>query len=162
MGPVHTMNVNAPAMTASATPACAARADTAPSMSAPLELDDADVPVPAGAGEPELEAVVTPDDTAAARGVAVVDTTAEEGVTEEAEPEAGTAEVPFELGLPPGRYDGGGTALDGSARAPAPQGIGSPSGWVGFGAGTVAPVESAMAKRPVQIRSEALAAWENW
>jgi len=43
----HTRNVNVPAITASATPACAARADTVPSASAPPELlPDEDVPVP--------------------------------------------------------------------------------------------------------------------
>jgi hypothetical protein len=151
------MNVNAPAMTASATPACAARAETAPSMSAPLESfpdDEAVLPVLAAGGEPELEAVATTDVAAAAKGVLVVDFDSEEGAREGAEP---VAEVLFVvvLPLPPGRYDGGGTALDGSTRAPVPQGIAWPSGWVGFGAGTVAPVESAMAKRPVQRRSVA-------
>ncbi len=34
------MNVNVPAMTARATPACAACADTAPMTSPPAELDD--------------------------------------------------------------------------------------------------------------------------
>jgi len=34
----HTMNVNVAAMTASVTHACDARADIAPSISAPLEL----------------------------------------------------------------------------------------------------------------------------
>jgi hypothetical protein len=147
-------------MTASATPACAARADTAPSMSAPLELPFDAIALPAelaAEGDPELEAVVASDGTAAT-GDLELDGTAREG---EADPEAGAAEVPFEP-VPPGRYDGGGTALEGSARAPLPQGIASPSGWVGFGAGTVAPLASAMPKRPVQRRSEALAAWENW
>jgi hypothetical protein len=159
------MNVNAPAMTASPTPACAARAERAPSMSAPLESlpDFAAVPAElAAAGEPKLEAVEALDDKAA-RGVraAVELDSTNEGVREGAEPEA---EVAFELVLPvpPGRYDGGGTALDGSARAPVPQGIAWPSGCVAFGAGTVAPVGSAMAKRPVQRRSVALALWENW
>jgi len=164
---LHTMNVNAPAMAASATPACAARADTAPSMSAPLELlADDGVVLPAeldASGEPEAEASVTPDGKATLGVLVTVELTTidEEGVTEETEPEA-ELEVLFELVLPPGRYDGGGTALDGSERAPVPQGIASPSGWVGFGAGVVAPVESAMVKRPVQRRSVTLAAWENW
>lgn len=148
------MRVNAPAITASATPACAARADTAPSASAPLELpfDVAALPIELVAeGDPELE---VPD------GKAVTgdwDDTAKE---DEAEPEleAGAGEVPFE----PGRYDGGATALEGSVRAPLPQGIPSPSGWVVFGAATVVPLASAIAKRPVQRRSDALPAWENW
>jgi hypothetical protein len=163
-GMVQTMNVNAPAMTASATPPCAARADKAPSMSAPLELlPDAGAEELAAAGEPESEAVTAPDGTAT-RGVLapaeLVDTT-KVGVAEEAGTAAGPPVVLFELVLPlAGRYDGGGTALDGSTRAPLPQGIASPSGWVAFGGGVVAPVASAMAKRPVQRRSDAL--WENW
>lgn len=61
----HTRNVNVPAITASATPACAARADTVPSTSEPPELLPDEVvvfPVAlAAAAEPELEAVETPD-----------------------------------------------------------------------------------------------------
>lgn len=57
----HTRNVKVPAITANATPACAARADTVPSTSAPPELlpDDVVVAFPvelAAAAEPELEA----------------------------------------------------------------------------------------------------------
>ena len=116
--------------------------------------DSEDLPVESG--EAELEDELTLGDTAA-RGALVglgLDTTA--GVTEEAEPEAGTLEVLFEpeVLLPP-RYDGAGTALDGSVRAPVPQGIAWPPGWVAFGAGTVAPVAEAMVKRPVQRRSVA-------
>jgi len=57
----HTRNVNVPAITANATPACAARADTVPSTSAPPELlpdDDEELPVelaPAAEPEPVLE-----------------------------------------------------------------------------------------------------------
>jgi len=47
------------------------------------------------------------------------------------------------------RYEGAGTAVDGSVSMPVPQGIASPSGWLEFAGGTVAPVESAMANRPV-------------
>jgi len=100
-------------------------------MSAPLELPFDEIALPAelaAEGDPELEAVVAPDGTAAT-GDWELDGTAKEG---EAEPEA---EVPFEPGL---------------TRAPLPQGIPSPSGWVRFGAGTVVPLVSAMAKRPVQ------------
>lgn len=123
-------------------------------MSAPLELAFVALPAELAAeDDPELEGVVALDGTAAT-GVLEIGGTAEED-------EAGTAEVLFEP-VPPGRYDGGGTALEGSTRAPFPQGIPSPSGWVGFGAGVVVPLASAMAKRPVQRRSDALAAWENW
>jgi hypothetical protein len=145
---VHTIRVNAPAITASATPACAARADTAPSASAPLELplDASALPAELAAeGDSELEGVVASDGTAPAGDW---DGTAKEGEAEP-EPEAGAGEVLFEP-VPPGRYDGGATALEGSTRAPLPQGIPSPSGWVRFGAGTVVPLASAMAKRPVQ------------
>jgi hypothetical protein len=129
-------------------------------MSAPLELPFDAIALPAelaAEGDPELETVVVSDGTAAT-GELELDGTAKEG---EAEPEVGAAEVPFEP-VPPGRYDGGGTALEESTRAPLPQGIDSPSGWVGFEAGAVVPLASAMAKRPVQRRSEALEAWENW
>ena len=54
-----------PAITASATPACAARADTVPSTSEPPELlPDEVVVFPVAldaAAEPELEAVEKPD-----------------------------------------------------------------------------------------------------
>jgi len=117
------MNVKVLAMTASATPACAARADRAPSMRAPL----ASLPDSAGAlaeaDGAELEEELALRDTAATGAlVGELGTTA--GVTEEAEPDAGTLEVLFEpVLLPPGRYDGGATALDGSVRAAVPQGI---------------------------------------
>jgi len=152
------MNVKVLAMTASATPAWAARVDRAPSMRALLaSLPDSAVVLAAA----ELEDELTVGDRAA-RGALVgpeLDTTTA-GVTEEAEPEAGTLEVVFEpeVVLPPGRYDGGGTALDGSVRAAVPQGIAWPPGWVAFGAGTVAPDAEAMVKRPVQRRSDAFSA----
>jgi hypothetical protein len=123
-------------MTASATPACAARADTALSMSAPLVLPFDATALPAELteeGDPELDAVVGP----AGKAATDFDGTAEDELEEEEEV------VPFE-------------------RAPMPQGMPSPPGWVRFGAATVVPVASAMAKRPVQRRSDALAAWENW
>jgi hypothetical protein len=103
----------------------------------PAELD--------AEGDPELESV---DGTAATGDW---DGTAKEGKGEL------EADVLFEP-VPPGRYDGAGTALEASTRAPVPQGTPSPSGWVRFGAATVLPLASAMAKRPVQRRSEALPA----
>jgi len=49
-GTIYIMNINVPAMAANATPACAARADTVPSTSAPPELLEDDelllLPVP--------------------------------------------------------------------------------------------------------------------
>ena len=99
-------------MAASATPACAARADTAESMSAPLELPLDAIALPAelvAEGEPEPEGVVASDGTAAAGDW--------EGTMKEDDaelrPEEGVAEVTFEP-EPPGRYDGGGVALEGS------------------------------------------------
>lgn len=141
MDTVHTMTVNAHAIAASATPACAALADKAPSIRAPLELPLDAFGLPAdwvAEGDPELEAVVPEDGNWELDGTAEVE-----------------GEVPLKP-VVPGRYDGAGTALEGSARAPVPQGIPSPSGWVRFGAATVVPFGNAMAKRPVQRRSEAL------
>jgi hypothetical protein len=128
-GTVHTMNVKVLAMTASATPACAARADRAPSMRAPLASLPDSAGVLAEADGAELEEEMALCDTAATGALVGpgLDTTA--GVTEEAEPDAGTLEVLFEpVVLPPGRYDGAGTALDGSVRAAVPQGIAWPPG----------------------------------
>jgi hypothetical protein len=133
--------MNVPAMTDNATPACAARVDTVPSTSAPPELLP-DVVFPAeevvAAFTPEAVTVVKPD-CETAKGVleGVFDCTTAEGTR--ATLETGAAEVPlvavpFEVVLPPA---GAGTALDGSTRAPVPQGIFSPSGWVWLGAGTV-------------------------
>jgi len=81
--------------------------------------------------------------------------------------EEGAAEVlfepvPGEVVFPPLRYGGAGLAVDGSSRAPIPQGIASPSGWFRFGAGTVPPVESAIVKRPVQVLVVGSEGVENW
>ncbi len=120
-------------------------------MSAPLEVPfPVDAIALAAVLDAETKAVVATDGPPA-RGAAEEE--------DEAEPE-GAGEVSFEP-VPPGRCEGGGAALDGSVRAPVPQGFDSPSGWVLFGAGTVALLASAMAKRSVQRRSEALPAWEN-
>lgn len=70
--------------------------------------------------------------------------------------------VPGGVVFPPLRYRGAALAVDGSMRAPVPQGMGSPSGCFGFGAGTVLPVESAIVKRPVQVREVGAAGEENW
>jgi len=49
---------------------------------------------------------------------------------------------------------GGGTAVEGSTRAPTPQGMSAPdSGWVAFAGGVVWPEEEAMAKRVVHALS---------
>jgi len=143
----HTIKVNAPAMTASAKPACAARADTAPSMSAPLVLE-----LPFDAAAELVAEDPAPEAAEASDGTAVE---GDRDADKEDDAVRGVAEVLFE-GEPPGRYDGGGAALEGSVSAPLPQGIPWPSGWVRFGAATVVPVLSAMAKRPVQRRSVAL------
>ncbi len=63
--------------------------------------------------------------------------------------------------LVPLRYDGGGTAVDASTSAPIPQGVFSPSGCAAFGGGMVAPVESAIANRPVHVLAETFGA-VNW
>lgn len=47
---------------------------------------------------------------------------------------------------------GGGTAVEGSTRAPTPHGIAAfVPGWLGFGGGVVAPVGEAMVKRVVHV-----------
>jgi len=128
----HTRNVNVPAITANATPACAARADTVPSTSAPPELlpDDEveEFPVEvAAAAKPELVRVERPDEEASL-GVEMELDDATEEVPESTTLEEGAADVLFEpvLGVvvfPPARYGGAATAEDGSTRAPNPQGI---------------------------------------
>ena len=166
----HTRNVNVPAITANATPACAARADTVPSTSAPPELlPDEAVAFPvelAAAAEPELERGETPDEEASL-GVEMELDGATEEVTGSTTLEEGAAEVLFEpvpgvVVFPPVRYGGAATAEDGSTRAPFPHGIASPSGWFGLGAGTVLPVESEIVKRPVQVLVVGSEGVENW
>jgi hypothetical protein len=136
-----------------ATPACAARMDTAPTTSPPAELlllapvVLAAEPDEAPEGDPVEDVVLSP----------VLDV---EEVTV-VEDRLVVVFVGVVLLLAPVRYDGAGTALVGSVRAPVPQGIASPSGWVGFVGGTVAPVESAMANRPVHVWFGD-AAEENW
>jgi len=67
--------------------------------------------------------------------------------------EVGFPEVELEGGeaVPPLlRYTGGGTAVDGSLRLPAPQGIASPvPGCVALGGGVVCPVLEAIVNRAV-------------
>jgi len=106
--------VNVPAITASATPACAARADTAPSTSAPPEFelladdDLSELPELAAAGELVLvpEFVLVVPDGLTSRGVlrpGVLDGATEE-VVERLALETGTTELAFELtALPPGK-----------------------------------------------------------
>jgi hypothetical protein len=160
--PVYTRNVNVAAITANATPACAARPDTAPSANAPPELLPDDVVVlpvvpVAAAAAPEGVRVVE-SDAEATRGVlaGAFDGTTEGRTTAL---ERGTAEpVPVEVVLPP---PGAGTAFDGSTREPLPHAIGSPSGWFALGADTVLPVASEMVKRPVHVLLDEMGE-ENW
>lgn len=57
---------------------------------------------------------------------------------------------------------GGGTAVEGSTRAPTPHAIGAfVPGWLGFGGGVVAPVGEAMVNRVVHVLSVASGA-VNW
>ncbi len=143
---VQNTNVNVAAMTARATPACAARVD----------VDELPVLLEAG-GEPDevldrrLE-VDRVEDVVLNPLVLEVDTPVVEGMMGEDAPVAGVDEPGVVLLLPPVRYDGAATALEGSASAPVPQAIGCPLGWAEFGGGTVTPVESAMANRPVHER----------
>jgi hypothetical protein len=157
-GMAQNTNVNVPAMTARATPARATRADTAPNIGESPELlpeEAAEPPVPLFAAGELGEGVARSDDSVD-DDVSVLVTGVEKDTPEELEPEEGVLELELPL-----RYGGGGTALDGSVRAPFPQAIFSPSGWVRLGGGTVVPDALAMAKRPVQLRS---GDWgeENW
>jgi hypothetical protein len=157
-GADYTKNVNVPAMTAKAIPACAACADTVPSLSAAPELlEDVEDVVLACAAKPVPVPVVLSDGVAMAGTDATMEEEEEESATEGVALTILDGEVLFEpvpvVVVLPVRYDGAGTAVDGLTRAPVPQGIFSPSGWVWLGAGTVAPVEVAMVKRPVQSLS---------
>lgn len=151
------------AITARETPACAARVDTAPTASPPAELLLGDVlGLSVAAGEPDevadelvrvVNVVLTP--------VLEVDDAVVEVVTDVPLPDVEETGLVLLLLLPP-RYDGAGTAEDGLASAPVPQGIGCPLGWFAFDGGTVAPVESAMANRPVHVRLVGAAGELNW
>lgn len=154
------MNVNVAATTARATPACAARVDTAPTTSPPAELLPVDVDellvLVAATGEPDevpdRREVDRVEDVVPTPFVLEVDGAAADDPTEDDTLAAGAEDVVPALLLPLTRYDGGGTALDGSASAPVPQGIACPLGWTEFGGGTVVPDASAMANRPVHVR----------
>jgi len=133
--------------------ACHTRVSSTNEPTAALELD-ATVPEPDGLGEdtpvwlleavtmreaelrveegeadpdagPDADADATPDDEAAP------------------EPEIGPDVTPL----------GGGTAFEGSARAPVPQGMGSPPGWFALAGGVVAPLDEAMVNRVVHVLS---------
>lgn len=146
------MNVKVPAVTARATPACTARADTAPSTRVlpelVLEPITADAPgliaLAVAAGELDEGVARLGDNTDENATVAplVVENTAEEDADVD-DVDKGA----LELELLPGAA----TAEFGSVRAPVPQGIASPSGWIALDGGTVVPAALAMAKRPVQV-----------
>ena len=138
-------------MTERATPACAARPITSPSAELLL------VVLVVTAGEPDEAPEAPEGDTVEEL---IVLSFVLEGVTEE-EDDTLVVFVAVVMFLPPVRYGGAATAVDGSASAPVPQGIASPSGWVAFGGGVVAPDELAMANRPVHERFAA-AGEENW
>jgi hypothetical protein len=124
-------------MTERATPACAARMDAAPTTSPLAELLLLVLVVIAG----ELDKVSEGDTVDEVLLTAVL-----EGVAEEDTLVVFVGTVALVLTE---RYEGAGTAVDGSVSAPVPQGIASPLGWFAFAGGTVAPVELAMANRVV-------------
>ena len=64
--------------------------------------------------------------------------------------------------LPNENEEGAAVAVEGSTRAPWPHGLASPLGCVALGGVVVAPVESAIAKRPVQVKFVGAAGVENW
>ena len=131
-GPAYTRNMNVPAMIAKATPARAARVETVPSTSAPPELDDVVVLLAealAAAATPEADWLAKPD-CDASRGDLEGELDPEEATAVGPVLARGDAEVlfvlvPVEVVLPPA---GAGTALEGSARAPVPQGMAWPLG----------------------------------
>jgi len=140
---VQNKNVNVAAMTERATPACAARIDI-PTTSPPAELLLLLAAlVERGVSDDEVLGVDKVGDEELSRVLEVV--TVEDMAVEFVD------DVGVVVLLLAPRYGGAGTAEAGLERAPVPQGIGSPSGWVGFGGATVAPVESAMANRPVHV-----------
>jgi hypothetical protein len=153
---VQNRNVNVAAITARETPACAARADTAPTAELllvdvlglfVLGLFEAAAGVPDEApdrGGLDRVVMLTPV-------LEVDDPVVVEGVTEEDVLLADVDETGLVLLLLPVRYGGGGTAVEGSASPPVPHGMAWPLGWFAFGGGTVEPVESAIANRPVHV-----------
>lgn len=158
-GVVQNKNVNDAAITARETPACAARVDTAPTTNPPAELVDV---LEAAAAVPDEE----PDRDEVDRVFNVVPVVVleveVEVVREEVVLLADVDETELVLLLPPWRYDGAGVPEDGLVSPPNPQGIACPSGWVAFGGGTVAPVGSAMANRPVHVSFVGAAGVLNW
>jgi len=112
-------------MTAREIPACAAR-DTASTTSPPAELLLVDVlGLFEAAGAPDEVPGREEVDSLRVVGVVplVVDDPVVEGVTDDV-PLTDVDVTGLVLLLPPGRYDGAGTAVDGSVSAPVPQGIG--------------------------------------
>jgi hypothetical protein len=98
---------------------------------------EAGVSVEVGGRDEEL-------DELAVVGATGVELTLVAGATAGVDPEA--------LLKPDAAKLGAGTAVEGSTRAPTPQGMGSPeSGWVALGGGVVWPVEDAMENRPVHV-----------
>lgn len=135
-------------------------ADVADIPEAPLD------PVPLGladwetaAGDPEAEVVTTILEVvvtmpAAAEELVVSGIEDEIGIEDEVVGRRGPeADTEPEAGPPaPPALGGGGTAAEGLARAPTPQGTASPEpGWVGLGAGVVSPDADAIVKRVVQV-----------
>jgi hypothetical protein len=134
-GALYTRNTHVPAMTANELPACAARVDTVPSTSAPPELlPDGMVVLPAEAlaavATPEANWVAKPDREATSRGDSGGELDPAEGLTEGPALERCVTEVlfvlvPVDVVFPP---VGAATALEGSTRAPIPQGMAWPLG----------------------------------
>jgi len=92
-----------------------------------VTMREAELRVEEGEADPDAEpdADATPDDVAAP------------------EPDIGPDVTPL----------GGGTALEGSTRAPVPQGIGSPPGWFALAGGVVDPLDEVMVNRVVHVFS---------
>jgi len=144
----HSRTANATAEAPSATAACHTRpsmtTDAAALSLVPVLLVEFVVADDVGLAELEVVMVVN-------REVVTVDeevlgsTGAGAGADEDAPLETGGAELLI-------AKLGGGTAVDGSARLPVPQGMGAfVVGWVGLVGAVVAPAGEAMAKRVVHV-----------
>jgi len=107
--------------------------------SAELELVTT-VAIELGVGSPVTEVVRRAVELGMGREEVKTSTVAEEDTEPETAP------------TPPPPLGGGGAALEGSTRAPTPQGIGSLVwGWRALAGGVVAPVGSAIVNRVVQV-----------
>jgi hypothetical protein len=143
----HSRTANATAEAPSATAACHTRPSTTTDTAA-LSLGTVllvEFVVADEVGLAELEVVTVVNREVVTEDEEVLGSTGAGADEEDAPLERGGAELLI-------AKLGAGTAVDGSARLPVPQGIGAfVVGWVGFVGSVVAPVGEAMAKRVVHV-----------